>query len=81
MGTFIDDNAGAQPSAPGELRATATEVTDASAGAVETTVEDFDSHLDSFFESSNWTREDVMVVAALLQIIAWASLLWLEVRG
>ena len=40
-----------------------------------------DSHLDSIFAGSGWTREDVMVVAALLQILAWVSLLYLEVSG
>jgi|GEM_PF-967259 hypothetical protein len=26
------------------------------------------SHLDSFFESSSWTREDVMLVLAMFQV-------------
>ena len=37
------------------------------------------SHLDSFFASTGWTREDVMVVAASLQIIMWLALLYLEI--
>ncbi|MGB9987316.1 hypothetical protein [Salarchaeum japonicum] len=38
-----------------------------------------DSHLDSFFDASGWTREDVMVVAAGIQILMWMALLYLEV--
>lgn len=37
------------------------------------------SHLDSFFASSGWTREDVMVVAAGVQLLMWVALLYLEV--
>lgn len=39
------------------------------------------SHLDSFFDQSGWTREDVMVLAALVQLLAWGSLLYIEVKG
>jgi|GEM_PF-6481876 len=39
------------------------------------------SHLDSFFASSGWTREDVMVVAAGVQIAMWIALLYLEVKN
>lgn len=38
-----------------------------------------ESHLDSFFQGSGWTREDVMLLAVLLQaviLIAW----FVEVR-
>ena len=38
------------------------------------------SHLDSFFQSSALTREDVLVVAAVVQMLAWAALLYLEVN-
>ncbi|MCU4716863.1 hypothetical protein [Halapricum hydrolyticum] len=38
------------------------------------------SHLDSFFEGSQWTREDVMVVAASIQIVMWLALLYVEVK-
>lgn len=38
------------------------------------------SHLDSFFDSSGWTREDVMVVASAVQLLAWAALLYVEVQ-
>lgn len=38
-----------------------------------------DSHLDSFFAGSGWTREDVLVVAALVQLVAWSILLYNEV--
>ncbi len=37
------------------------------------------SHLDSFFQASGWTRDDVMLLAVLLQaviLIAW----FVEVR-
>lgn len=37
------------------------------------------SHLDSFFQASGWTREDVMLLAVLVQaviLIAW----FMEVR-
>ena len=37
------------------------------------------SHLDSFFQGSGWTREDVMLLAVLLQavlLVAW----YVEVR-
>ena len=37
------------------------------------------SHLDSFFASSGWTREDIMVVAAGVQLLMWVALLYLEV--
>jgi len=37
------------------------------------------SHLDSFFAQSGWTREDVLVVAAGMQIALWLVLLYLEV--
>lgn len=37
------------------------------------------SHLDSFFDQSGWTREDVLVVAAIVQLLAWSLLLYLEV--
>ncbi|SEN04345.1 hypothetical protein SAMN05216388_1001231 [Halorientalis persicus] len=37
------------------------------------------SHLDSFFASSGWTRVDVLVVAAGMQIALWLVLLYLEV--
>ncbi|WP_336001451.1 hypothetical protein [Halorientalis halophila] len=43
--------------------------------------ETVNSHLDSFFDSSGWTREDVLVVAAGVQLVAWAALLYLEVNG
>ncbi|GAA0648758.1 hypothetical protein [Salarchaeum japonicum] len=39
-----------------------------------------DSHLDSFFSGSGWTREDIMVVAAGIQILMWTALLYLEVQ-
>ena len=38
-----------------------------------------ESHLDSFFQASGWTREDVMLLAVLVQaviLIAW----FVEVR-
>lgn len=38
-----------------------------------------DSHLDSFFATHAITREDVMVVAASIQLVMWVSLLYLEV--
>lgn len=38
------------------------------------------SHLDSVFDASGWTRDDVMVVAAAIQLLAWAALLWVEVN-
>jgi len=38
------------------------------------------SHLDSFFDGSRWTREDVMVVAATIQIVMWLALLYVEVK-
>jgi hypothetical protein len=37
------------------------------------------SHLDSFFDGSGWTREDVLVVAAVVQLLAWGALLYMEV--
>jgi hypothetical protein len=37
------------------------------------------SHLDSFFATSALTREDVLVVAAVVQMLAWGALLYLEV--
>ncbi len=37
------------------------------------------SHLDSFFETSALTREDVLVLASLVQLVAWMALLYLEV--
>jgi len=46
---------------------------------VETTNVGLESHLDSFFNSSGWTREDVLVIAAALQIGLWLALLYLEV--
>jgi len=50
-----------------------TTTTPTSAGVV-------DSHLDSFFAESAWTREDVLVLAALVQLLGWAALLYLEVN-
>ena len=38
-----------------------------------------ESHFDSIFASSGWTREDVMVVAAGVQLLMWVALLYLEV--
>lgn len=38
------------------------------------------SHLDSFFAQSAWTREDVLVVAAVVQLVAWTALLYIEVN-
>ena len=38
------------------------------------------SHLDSLFASSGWTREDVMVVAAGVQLLMWVALLSLVVQ-
>lgn len=37
------------------------------------------SHFDSFFATSGWTREDVLMVAGLVQVAAWVALLYLEV--
>lgn len=37
------------------------------------------SHLDSFFEQSGWTREDVLVVAAALDVVMFALIIYLEV--
>lgn len=37
------------------------------------------SHLDSFFQNHAMTREDVLVVAAVVQLVAWSALLYLEV--
>lgn len=44
-----------------------------------TTGQDVESHLDSFFNRSGWTREDVLVIAASVQIAMWVALLYLEV--
>lgn len=38
------------------------------------------SHLDSFFATTGWTREDVLVVAAVVQLGMWLALLYLEVN-
>lgn len=38
------------------------------------------SHLDSFFATSALTREDVLVVASVVQMFAWGALLYLEVN-
>lgn len=46
---------------------------------VETEDLGLESHLDSFFNASGWTREDVLVIAAALQIGLWLALLYLEV--
>lgn len=38
------------------------------------------SHLDTVFASSGWTREDVLVLAALLQLGMWLALLYIELN-
>lgn len=43
------------------------------------TVANVDSHLDSFFATHGVTREDVMVLAAAVQLGMWVALLYLEV--
>lgn len=64
------DSDGAAPSAGGVSTTTTT-------GEVgEQTV---NSHLDSWFSARGYTREDVLVVAAVVQMLAWAALLYLEV--
>ena len=86
MGGLVDDPAGgvyhtmgAQPApsqqggGQGSQGGLNTQVNQAQAG--QTTVH---SHLDSFFVQSGWTREDVLVVAALIQLIAWLLLLYME---
>ena len=37
------------------------------------------SHLDSFFQGSGWTREDVLVAVSVVELALWAILLYLEV--
>jgi hypothetical protein len=69
-----------QPDVPGpggnstRPRATTTAATSTQgvAGAV-------DSRLDSFFRRSTLTREDVLVIGAVFQVLAWMLLLYLEV--
>lgn len=37
------------------------------------------SHLDTIFANSGWTREDILVVAAALDVVLFALLIYLEV--
>jgi hypothetical protein len=46
---------------------------------VTTSSAELESHLDSFFDDSGWTREDVLVLAAAVQLGMWVALLYLEV--
>ena len=50
---------------------------EAQAGGLDTDLEV--SHLDSFFAGTGWTREDILTLAAMIQVLAWLSLLYLEV--
>lgn len=62
---------GGQPSGGGVD--TSTNVSDVGATTI-------NSHLDSFFDASGFTREDVLVLAGAAQICLWLALLYLEVR-
>ena len=64
---------------------TSAATTQGSASALETTsletqgdLSDL-SHLDTFFANSGWTRDDVLVVAAVANVSLWLILLYLEV--
>jgi|GEM_PF-5008029 len=65
--------------AGGPSTETAASVTSTSGGQ-QAVVGEVNSHLDSFFATSALTREDVLVVAAVVQMLAWAMLLYLEVN-
>lgn len=54
---------------------------DGSTLETDVSVSGVDSHLDSFFEASNWTREDVMVIAAGIQVATFLALLYVEAQG
>jgi hypothetical protein len=72
------EGAAVTATAVGAQSDTAASVT--STAAEESAVAEVNSHLDSFFAESALTREDVLVVAAVLQLLAWAALLYLEVN-
>mgnify|MGYP000049291105 CR=1 FL=1 len=40
-----------------------------------------ESHLDSFFAESGWTRDDVVTAATVLNSVLFIVLVYLEVRG
>jgi len=73
---------GGNSQAPAATASTAAETTasvTSTAGEQPVTGE-VNSHLDSFFQSHALTREDVLVLAAFVQLLAWAALLYLEVN-
>ncbi len=45
----------------------------------QTDVQSFESHLDSFIEGSGWTREDLLLVLTLLEVVALTALAYSEV--
>lgn len=69
--TTSEDDTGAGGNAPeggGGLEASV------STGPVE-------SHLDSFFDGSGWTREDMLVVLTLFELALFAMLVYSEVNS
>jgi hypothetical protein len=72
------EDAAVTATAVGANAETAASVT--STSSEESAVAGVNSHLDSFFSTSALTREDVLVVAAVVQTLAWVVLLYLEVR-
>lgn len=38
------------------------------------------SHLDSWFQTHAMTREDVLVLASVVQLLGWMALLYIEVQ-
>ncbi len=64
--------------AGGQTTDTTASVTSTTGG--QTVIGEVDSHLDSFFAGTAWTREDVLVLASLVQLVAWMALLYLEVN-
>jgi hypothetical protein len=67
------DQGGGQMHALGQPSATAT---DSQQASVEQSVE---SHLDSFFNGSRWTRTDVLVMLAVVQTLLLGYVTWKEV--
>ncbi|MFD1588715.1 hypothetical protein ACFR9U_17185 [Halorientalis brevis] len=85
MGGLYDDPGGGQyhtmtvPTGSGSPAQQAPSGVDSSVNVGQTGGKTVNSHLDSFFDQSGWTREDVLVVAAMVQLLAWSVLLYLEV--
>ena len=51
-----------------------------STAASTTTAGGVNSHLDSWFDTHAMTREDVLVLAAIIQLVGWVALLYIEVQ-